>query len=129
MRRPLFISALLLAILLLGFGIALVALRARAHPLVNRANYERIAVGMSRAEVERILGKPNVELPSLATVDVVADEDTFFRRPRPTMSDYWAGGSHHISVHFDIDDRVAAKYYGRDDDAPVWDRLLDALGW
>jgi hypothetical protein len=129
MRRPLLISVLVLAILLLGVGIALVALRARAHPRVNRANYERIAVGMSRAEVERILGLPNVELPSLATESVVADEDAFIRRPRPTMPDYWAGGSHHISVHFDVNDRVAAKYYNREDDAPIWDRLVDALGW
>ena len=129
MRRPLLISILVLAILLLGVGIALVALRARSHPLVNRANYERIAVGMSRAEVEQILGVPNDELPPLATVYIATDEEAFNRNPKAALPDYWAGGSHHISVLFDKDDRVAAKYYKRDDDAPVWDRLLDALGW
>jgi hypothetical protein len=97
---------------------------------VNRANYERIRVGMSQAEVEAIMGRrPGVDLPWLGLEDIVFDE-----RPRlllhspPEEGQWWQSGHHQLSVWYDASGHVVSKYYARHADVGTLQRFLDWLG-
>jgi SmpA / OmlA family len=52
-----------LAFLSVGVGVAVAAGYPTREPLVSEANLSRIKRGMTRAEVQAILGKPQLEFP------------------------------------------------------------------
>jgi hypothetical protein len=89
------------------------------HPLVTRENYERIEVGMHRAEVENILGRPSRELT--LRHDVRWDSD----RPLGVASKEWPGASDNedvdwtVYVWFKADDTVQYKHLGEKTRPPL----------
>jgi hypothetical protein len=59
---------------------------------INKANWDRIAAGMSRQEVERLLGKPGVDVPGTPGIS------------RPGWRTcQWTGRQEWIEVQFDAD--------------------------
>lgn len=135
-----------------GVLLFLVALLFHWHhgPIVNRANFNRITRGMSRAEVETILGGPGIEFPDvppLNYVDIQTDQlpasrplGIFGGIPRTSRSKVvpwfphatWHDGRHMIDIMFDSysdSGRVISRSYGRRHDAWRLFRKLDELGF
>lgn len=113
--------------------------------IVNRVNYNRIANGMSRAEVETILGAPFPDLAPLGTVDIHADESEMLGLLRRWQAEHkdiltpqlawqfstWYDGRHLICLTFDSSEtsgRVITRSYSRRHDAWWLFRKLDELG-
>jgi hypothetical protein len=96
---------------------------------VNRANYNRIEVGMTEAEVQAIMGRPSSELPWLDQDDIVFDErpDLLLRSP-PEKGQFWQSGQHQLSVWYDASAHVVSKYYTRHPEVGIFQRFLDWLG-
>ena len=83
-------------------------------PGVTKENFDRIEVGMTRAEVEVILGGPA--------------GPAFRRRSR----DEWDSNENDdsVAIRFDNNDRVLEKHWlGMPDERTAFDKLLDRLPW
>jgi hypothetical protein len=86
---------------------------------INRANYDRIAVGMTRPEVEAILGGPaRNETSGTLRVGLWGDGDPrwmegalirFLHEPDGPMSDVWATDRFVVWIDFGPDGAVAKK--------------------
>lgn len=98
---------LALAVVLAG------ALVVRPHPVVNRANFERVNEGMTRAEVEAILGRlPGDDAPA----------------PDAAVCS-WMGDGTEILVAFDKNGRVEGCALVEPRGAAFFYRLRAWLGW
>jgi hypothetical protein len=89
-------------------------------PGVSRRNYHRITDGMSRAEVEDILGKPSgasytrpVNTGS-GRKEVPWPEEVTWRSDSETEEvQSWASDVALVRVHFDASERATGKEFGR----------------
>jgi hypothetical protein len=101
----------------------------RSRSPINRANYNRIRSGMTKAEVELILGRPVEGLLPFDMVDVHADESEIRIRPFSNKeTHWWRNDIHTIVVYFDDEGRVMGKGYTRSRDASSFYQILDWLG-
>ena len=110
----------------------LVGLSTTRDPIINRANYNKIRLGMTESAVDELLRGTSVDLAPLNFEDVMFDEsaDALLREyPPPHTSRSWKGDRYMISVIVDKHGRVAAKYYKRAPDASLIDRCADLLGF
>jgi hypothetical protein len=129
-RRPKLPRLLIAAALLLAAGALLVILvRAYTHPTVNWANYDRVQIGMTRAEVHALLGEPSDGLSPLGYEDLDADERALPRSPPPPELQSWRSETHEIFVAFDARGRVVSKSYSRDPGVGWPRRVVDWLRW
>jgi hypothetical protein len=124
MRKPV-LAGLTFSLLL--FGILVTLLLPPRASRVTRANYERIEEGMSRAEVEEILGgppgdyrtRPTRRRPvSLKQISLLAEEPVEYRQ--------WEGGEGIVEVGFDPTDAACSKWFTPTE---VEGGLLDLLRW
>jgi hypothetical protein len=85
---------------------------------------------MARAEVEAILGGPGDELGRLEYDDIQAEERLNLLRGSSTGGElrHWKNDAHQVTVIYDANGRVAAKYYSRAPDVWIGRRILDWLG-
>jgi hypothetical protein len=97
---------------------------------VNRANYERIQVGMTQTEVEAIMGsRARVDLPWLGQEDIAFDERPLLLLHSPLEAvQYWQSGDHQLTVRYDASGCVVSKYYARHPEVGSFQRFLDWLG-
>jgi hypothetical protein len=115
--------AVLCSALLLAFG-----LRGMIRNGVNRANYERIQVGMARAEVEAIMGGPGGDLPWLGQEDIAVDERLpLLLHNSPEKVECWQSGNHQIIVWYNARGESVSKYYTRHEDTGLLQRFLDCV--
>ena len=124
-RLKLLLVVLCFAALLTG-GLAWIWVPGR----VSRANYNRIEIGMSEAEVTSLMGRPPVELAPLGYEDVHAVENlqTILESPWPRTVRSWTTETHKVNVVLDGTGKVVSKSYSRRPDAGAVARLLDTLG-
>jgi hypothetical protein len=88
-----------------------------ARPGVTRENFDRIEIGMTRAEVEAILGPPT-------------DFFTGWPFPEPNEPIWENDRADEGQIQFDEDSRVKAKdWHEMPDDRGVFERLMDLLPW
>ncbi len=118
-RRWLLLDALVLALVL-----GLLAARDGDSPGPTWANFERVRVGMTRAEVERLLGAPSWRIAPLPSHDVsnttpqvveITASDDYFRD--------WGGlfsSGHEFMVRFDDRGRVEATD-AKEEPSLLWD--------
>ena len=81
--------------------------------------------------MDELLQQPVIGVVPLYYEDIVYDEsanDLLERFPPPHTLQIWKSGRYMISVLFDKNGRVAAKYYKRAPDASTIDRIADWLG-
>ena len=114
---------------LLG-GAVLFYLCQRSSGPVTRANYDRIRMAMTLADVETLLGCPGEELGPLGFEDLHADEQLplILQAPQPHRLRSWTSTRHKISVIFDGGQRVIGKSFSRSPGANSLHKLLDWLG-
>lgn len=116
--------AVLCSALLLAFG-----LRGMIRNGINRANYDRIQVGMARAEVEAIMGGPGGDLPWLDQQDIAVDERVpLLLRSPPEKVECWQSGNHQIVVWYNTHGESVSKYYTRHKETGFFQRLSDWMG-
>jgi hypothetical protein len=118
----------MLAVVCLGVFAAF-ALRWKIWNGVNRANYDRIQVGMAEAEVEAIMGGPGEKLAWLDQEDLAVDErpSLLIGCPVENMR-CWHSAGHQISVSYDATGHVVSKYYTRPQESGFLQRFFDWLG-
>lgn len=105
-------------------GVALGVLALLPRPGVTRENFDRIEVGMSRADVEAIFGGPANGVSWWADLDrdVVADAD------KAGWED--ADGFNSATIVFDEHDRVVSmRWIAVPDARTTFEKLLDHLPW
>jgi hypothetical protein len=73
------------------------------NPRITEANFERIKPGMSRAEVEAILGPPGDYRTQPVSPDFLSIPH---KLSRPRHGVFWHSDEVEISVEFDLDDDV-----------------------
>jgi len=96
---------------------------------VNRANYNRIQVGMTSHNVDSLLGLPMEDLPPLSYEDIRADEDVaMLVTTWPHSIRHWKTDTHMITVIFDAEGKVVGKSYSRDPEVGLFRRVIDWLG-
>lgn len=130
MRPPRYSIRFLLTAIL-GITAIFGTLTATRDRIANRSNYDRIRLGMTRGEVDQLLGEPSVDSGPLNYVDVTFHEsgkELLITYPPPHTLRTWKGDRYLISVIFDKHDRVGAKYYKRTPQASTLDRFADWLG-
>jgi hypothetical protein len=111
--RLLAIGLTVAALIFLGAVVVALLLLARAE--INASNAVKIQAGMTRAEVEEILGPPRVD-PASSMVD-----------EHGHAQQQWAGRDYTIIVSFDESGRVF-DVIGFSDDPPMFTKLLRWLG-
>ena len=103
-------------------------------PIVNRAAYESIEIGMTIDEINSKvgrLGQIGTDLPMLDTTDVAHVENLpniLQTTPPPHIVKSWRGSRYQIGVMVDGQEKVLAKYYERQTGASILDRIADRLG-
>lgn len=103
--RRLAVAAVLLALLVVTGGVAVTSLRS-SEPRACRATFERVRVGMSRAEVIATVGAP-LTVP-MATWPKPVNPHFFVRFGLPVHAPTWHTDDHlMLTVYFDKRDRVA----------------------
>jgi SmpA / OmlA family len=132
------------ALFCLAFAGGAASLLGTRKPLVSEANLSRINVGMSRAEVEAILGKPPAEPPDCAfPLEVLP-----YLRTNDGMTFSTAGTTFYcekrllsrlpdvLVVSFDDDSKVDNSGIVLGDKPSLWERLCDrvaelraSVGW
>jgi hypothetical protein len=113
----------------IGLALSAFACRGMIRDGVNRANYERIQVGMSRADVQAIMGgRPGVDLPWLGVEDIVFDERSRLSLHSPPKGQWWQADQHQLAVRYDASGHVVSKRYARHADIGAFQRFLDWLG-
>jgi hypothetical protein len=118
----------MLAVVCLGVFAAF-ALRWKIWNGVNRANFDRIQVGMAEAEVEAIMGGPGEELAWLDQEDLAVDERlSLLVRCPPEKLRCWHSAGHQISVSYVATGHVVSKYYTRHPESGFLSRFFDWLG-
>jgi len=112
------------------FGLVLgYCLRSMFRNGVNRANFNRVQVGMTQAEVEAIMCRPGESLGWIGTEDIAADErHSLLLRSPPRRGECWQSGTHQLSVWYDAQGEVVCKYYSRLPETGRLERFLDWAG-
>jgi len=111
---------LLLGLLVLGIAGAVIVtlMLLPPKPGVTKENFDRIEIGMARAEVEAIFG-----CPPLSWVEVPGTN-------RHRMDSWESDYGDVAFVHYGDDDRVASKDWdGFPDDRSAWQKILDQMPW
>jgi len=134
MKRKLKWLAIVLAILLLGFGTALFLW---PRDRITAESWQKIRIGMTEKEVESILGKRGID-------EDLADEEltkSAFKVKGPELMEgpdsfpetlkYWIGRSGIIVIDFDRHYHVRVKVYreGGSEKPTFIDGIRDWLGW
>jgi hypothetical protein len=96
--------------------------------VVTRRNYNKIRIGMPRAEVAAIMGSDGEDLAPLTYEDVVFEEDLSLALRSGLKTASWFDKTHMISVIYDTDGAVLFKYYKRAKDVNQFQRILDWIG-
>ena len=150
MKRKLKWPAIVLAVLVLGFGTPLwLWPRDRITP----ASWKEIRIGMTVAEVESILGRPGMAYDDFEDhLDALAKNDKFpvpdhirFAEPEegewkwidegknkvPNNTKYWIGQRGRMVIQLSPSGQVIGKYFHgwRSPDPSFPERLRDWLGW
>lgn len=95
---------------------------------VSMANYHRIREGMSRANVEALLGGTGGPAPVLFRLArLLAEESRPYELKRPYIAEQWVDGRLSITVHFDQNDKVESASWMRDVPPPWWQIMLVQL--
>jgi len=143
MKRKLKWIAVVLVVLLLGFGTVLFLW---PRDRITVESWKQLRVGMSQKEVEDILSGPGISYTEFrAHVDTLEElgkppqpdgrqffePDVFLPRGSIKAALYWIGRRGCIYIEFDEADRVLLKaFYGWCPVDPNFlDRLRDWLGW
>jgi hypothetical protein len=101
-------SALVFAVALILLG-AFLALAWPRPSHVTRANFERIREGMSRADVEAVLGPPG----DYTTGPTALRSIPVSWAPPPGSPEFWTGDEGNATVWFDAAGRVAGSHFLR----------------
>jgi hypothetical protein len=120
MKRKLKWTAVVLAVVLLGFGAALFLW---PRDRVTAESVDKIRVGMTEKEVEDMLGGPGIKAPFTSKRIKVGPGV-------PPTIHFWLGRNGFIEIEFDNDGQVIGKSFHNVKDSPNFiDRLRDWLGW
>jgi hypothetical protein len=121
MKRKLKWTAVVLAVLLLGFGAAIFLW---PRDRITAESWEKIRIGMTSEEVEKILGGPGIKAP-FTSQRMKAGPQV------PPTIHFWLGRNGFIEIEFDNDGRVMDKYFHEihDSESNIVDRLREWLGW
>jgi hypothetical protein len=127
-RKLRWLIALLLAVVVAGLVLAF-CLRGLVRDGVNRFNYELVEVGMTRTQVEAIMGGPGGDLPWVAQEDIAVDEriELLLRSPRD-KPEVWQSGNHQLEVWYNAHGEVVSKAYQRHPESGLLERFFDWLG-
>jgi outer membrane protein assembly factor BamE (lipoprotein component of BamABCDE complex) len=121
MRRRYLLFGLLAAMIALVAGTCFLWPRTSA---ITEENYAKIRVGMTREEVEAVLGGPagNYGFYSERIVQTRDDIDV----PRLAECRYlqWIDSRHMIGIQFDAEHRVVGKDFGEVIPLPLWRQAL-----
>jgi len=140
MKRKLKWTAAVLAVLLLGFGVA-VYLWPRDR--ITFESWKKIQIGMTEQEVEELLGGPGIngweavvarvhQWEQHVGIPYVLNGNVFFQEGARVISDsakYWVDRRGIIGVKFDADRLVIGKTFREAGEPNFIDRLRDWLGW
>jgi hypothetical protein len=138
MKRKLKWLAIVFAVSLLGFGMALLLW---PRDRITEESYQRIRIGMVQKEVEGMLGMPRIHVKDfwfgywlpLKKKGVHLAGWEWLEQGEPVEDDatYWIGGNGLMGIEFDNDGRVVGKKFHRVESSQqtFLDRLRDWLGW
>ena len=116
MSKKWWLATVLFFALAVGLVIAIPALMPPS-PGVTYANYSRIEKGMTRAQLEAILGKPSADIP-LRNFDA------------PEGSVFWLTTDDDVMIFFDEKGGVATAFWnGNIDERSGWQKLMDRVPW
>jgi hypothetical protein len=131
MRKPL-LAGLAVLLVLVGILVPLVMPRPSR---VTRANYERIEMGMTQAQVEEILGGPPGDYSTVPTdyhaggpMDIVVDMEELKAAPKSGLHQdgSWFGDEGNVSVGY-LDGKALCKTFTPTE--PVAVETLELLRW
>jgi len=136
MKRKLKWPAIVLAVLLLGFGTALLLW---PRDRITAESWEKIEIGMTENQVEEILGGPGMSLDEWE-VFIKTMKFPFSELTEPNNGwwigdakacKYWTSQRGCMQVNFDPQGNVSGKAFWRSlEPSPSFiDRLRDWLGW
>ena len=118
MRKPWWIATGVLVVLAVLLAIGIPAFLPPT-PGVTYANYSRVEKGMTRAEVEALLGKPDKVEALLGKPDMVA---------APTRWSWDSADADHLWINFDENGRVEhSAWNATPEDRTALDRLRDRV--
>jgi hypothetical protein len=138
MKRKLKWTAVVLVVLLVGFGVALFLL---PRDRITAESWKKIRIGMTVEEVEEILGGPGITSEECRKRHFAPGKFSYdgvgFREPRDrviTDGDIlknWKGKHGLMQIGLDSDGHVIAKYFLglRSADPTFLDHIRDWLGW
>lgn len=126
-ERPVLALGLLAALLFLAGAGALLWLNTPRHR-ISRESFEKIQVGMTRAEVEEILGVPPGDYGPGNTYALL-NQSRGATFPTGWSTVAWKAGDMSVLVAYDLEGRVAWKKLGRALRRNFLSRLRRWLGW
>lgn len=128
-RWRLLLSLAFLAVALWTAGIVSIGAYVNRRGCVSMANYHRIQVGISRANVEALLGGPGGPAPVLFRVARImsSEENRPYEVKRPYLAEQWVNGRLSITVHFDHSDRVESASWTRNDPITWYEIMSEQL--
>jgi hypothetical protein len=144
MKRKLKWTAVVLAVLLLGFGAAIFLW---PRDRITAESWEKIRIGMTSAEVEEILGGPGNDFKEAEDLynrvvtksgkepldldSLRYEPDKQFAEEETKVMRVWVGREAVIGIVFDPENCVKKKAFqrGRLAEPNLIDRLRDWLGW
>jgi hypothetical protein len=140
MKRKLKWLAIVLAVLLLGFGTALFLWPSDP---ITAESWKRIRLGMTEKEVEAILGGPGMSFDAQNFLKQLPQAPFLFEDPHleepadkglfvvGDRNKLWSGRRGMIEIEFDNENRVCWKSFQgmRWTNGGILDRLRDWLGW
>ena len=122
--------AIVLAVLLLGFGTALFLW---PRDRITAESWQKIRIGMTEKEVVEILGGPGMKFEEFEEKFLIqleepellgGDELITLQKTR-----FWRGSRRVMLIHFNQEGRVNHKALSAESDLNFIDRLRDWLGW
>jgi hypothetical protein len=103
----------------IGLALIIPALRP-PRPGVTKGNFDRIEIGMTRAEVEEILGPPTEDFPRGVLALGLGIDGPIWENDRGDEA----------QIRFDENNRVKARDWDEwPDDRGVFEKLMDQLPW
>jgi hypothetical protein len=127
MRKKWWLAIGLLLVLAVALGIGIPALWPTT-PGVTYANFSRIEPGMTRSEVQAILGPPSM---AVLRGDLAIDLRILEDGKQIPDSYYWQCEiGEQVQIHFDKNDRVTTMHWnGSLESRNAWEKLRDRLPW
>jgi hypothetical protein len=115
-------------VLLLVVATVTAWLLASCGPRLSPASYDRIQFGMTRDEVDEIIGAPWGDYGGQAICFAMTREDHAFPEPDRYNCGTWTSPSYILEVHYDDNYRVIGKRWGETTVPPLWHRALKVIG-